>query len=156
MNTTRGISMLAAIAAVTLAVAPLGAQATAKPATAKAPAAKPAAATAMPAHETPAQLKTEAKVPEKTARATALAQVPGGRVTKHELERENGKLLYSYDIATKGKGGIDEVQVDAITGTLLSNKHETAAMEKAEAKADAKQHAARKASRKARHDVKKA
>ena len=55
-----------------------------------------------------------------------------------ELERENGKLLYSYDITTKGKTGVDEVQVDAITGAVLSNKHETPAMEKAEAKADAK------------------
>jgi uncharacterized membrane protein YkoI len=121
MKTTRGISMLAAMAALALAAGQAGAQA------------------AAPAkHETAAQLKAEAKVTEKAARATALAQVPGGTVSKHELERENGKLLYSYDIATKGKTGIDEVQIDAITGTVLSNKHETPAMEKAEAKADAK------------------
>jgi uncharacterized membrane protein YkoI len=120
MKTTRGISMLAAMAALALAAGQAGAQA------------------AAPAkHETAAQLKAEAKVTEKAARATALAQVPGGKVSKHELERENGKLLYSYDIATKGKTGIDEVQIDAITGTVLSNKHETPAMEKAEAKADA-------------------
>ena len=121
MKTTRGISMLAAMAALTLAAGQAGAQA------------------AAPAkHETAAQLKAEAKVTEKAARATALAQVAGGKVSKYELEREGGKLLYSYDIATKGKSGIDEVQVDAITGTVLSNKHETPAMEKAEAKADAK------------------
>jgi hypothetical protein len=80
--------------------------------------------------------------------------VPGGKVTKHELERENGKLLYSYDIATKGKTGIDEVQVDALTGTVLSNKHETPAMEKAEATADAKAHAARRAHKKAKAEKK--
>ena len=28
-----------------------------------------------------------------------------------ELEKENGKLIYSYDIKTEGKSGIDEVQV---------------------------------------------
>jgi uncharacterized membrane protein YkoI len=133
MKTTRGISILTALAAVALAAAPAAAQAPAAPAK----------------HETAAQLKAEAKVAEKAARATALAQVPGGRVSKYELERENGKLLYSYDIATKGKSGIDEVQVDAITGTVLSNKHETPAMEKAEAKADAKA-AAHKAHKKAK------
>jgi len=142
MKTTRGISILTAMAAITLAASPAAAQVAAKT-----PAAK---------HETMAQLKAEAKVTEKAARATALAQVPGGAVKSGELERENGKLLYSFDISSKGKTGIDEVQVDAITGTVLSNKHETPAMEKAEAKADAKEHAARKAHKKAKHDAKKA
>jgi len=141
MKSTRGRSILTAMAAVSLASAPALAQAT------KSPAAK---------HETPAQLKAEAKVTERTARATALAQVPGGKVKSGELERENGRLLYSFDIATKGKTGIDEVQVDAITGTVLSNKHETAAMEKAEGKAEAQRHAAHKAHQKAKHDTKKA
>ncbi len=142
MKTTRGYTILTAIAAMTLAASPAAAQAAAKT-----PAAK---------HETMAQLKAEAKVTEKAARATALAQIPGGTVKSGELERENGKLLYSFDIASKGKTGIDEVQVDAITGTVLSNKHETPAMEKAEQKADAQQHAARKAHKKAKHDAKKA
>jgi uncharacterized membrane protein YkoI len=136
MKTTRGISILTAMAAVAFAASSAGAQAP--------------AATAPVKHETMKQLKAEAKVTEKAARATALAQVPGGKVTKHELERENGKLVYSYDIATKGKTGIDEVQVDAVTGTVVSNKHETPAMEKAEATADAKAHAARKAHKKAK------
>ncbi len=140
MQSTRGLSLLTALAAVTLTAAPAQAQATKSP----------------PKHETAAQLKAEAKVTEKAARATALAQVPGGRIRSGELERENGKLLYSFDVATKGKTGIDEVQVDAITGTVLSNKHETPAMEKAEAKADAQQHAAHKAHGKAKHDTKKA
>jgi uncharacterized membrane protein YkoI len=141
MNTMRGISILTAMAAVALAASSAAAQAPAAPAT-------PAK------HETAKQLQAEAKVAEKAARATALAQVPGGKVTKHELERENGKLLYSYDIATTGKTGIDEVQVDALTGTVLSNKHETPAMEKAEATADAKAHATRKAHKKAKAEKK--
>jgi len=143
MKTTRGISILTALAAVALAAAPAAAQA---PATTPAPA----------KHETMKQLQAEAKVTEKAARATALAAVPGGKVTKHELERENGKLVYSYDIATKGKTGIDEVQVDAVTGTVLSNKHETPAMEKAEATAAAKPHSAHKAHKTAKHAEKKA
>ena len=124
MKTTRSIPLIAALTAISLA----------------SPAAAQIAAQAVPAkHETMKQLKAEAKVTEKAARATAIAQVPGGKVRSGELERENGKLLYSFDIATKGKAGIDEVQVDAITGTVLSNKHETPAMEKAEAKAEKKE-----------------
>jgi uncharacterized membrane protein YkoI len=141
MKTMRGISILTAMAAVALAASSAAAQA-------------PAAPAAPAKHETAKQLQAEAKVAEKAARTTALAQVPGGKVTKHELERENGKLLYSYDIATKGKTGIDEVQIDAVTGTVLSNKHETPAMEKAETTADAKAHAARKAHKKAKAEKK--
>lgn len=91
-------------------------------------------------HETEAQLKAEAKIPEATARATALAKVPGGKVKKYELEREHGKLLYSYDIATPGKSGIDEVQVDAITGATIGDVvHENAATERKEAAQEAKE-----------------
>ena len=35
------------------------------------------------------------------------------------MERENGKLIYSYDIKTAGKSGIDEVHVSAITGKII-------------------------------------
>lgn len=102
--------------------------------------ASPAAAQKKAKHETEAQLKAEAKIPEATARATALAKVPGGKVKKYELEREKGKLLYSYDIATPGKPGIDEVQVDAITGALIGDVvHENAATERKEAAAEAKE-----------------
>ena len=133
MKTTRTIPLIAALAAISLA----------------SPAVAQMAAQAVPAkHETMKQLKAEAKITEKAARATAIAQVPGGKVRSGELERENGKLLYSFDIATRGKAGIDEVQVDAITGTVLSNKHETPAMEKAEAKAEKKEAKAAKHSRK--------
>ena len=130
MKTTCGMTILAAMTAVALAAPSVSAQAT-----------KPATTTT---HETVAQLRKEAKVTEKAARATALAQVPGGKVRKHELERENGKLVYSFDIATKGKSGIDEVQIDAMDGSVVSNKHETAAMEKAEARADKKEARAEK------------
>ena len=42
-----------------------------------------------------AALRREAKIAERDARKTALAVVPGGRVQSHELERENGMLIYS-------------------------------------------------------------
>jgi uncharacterized membrane protein YkoI len=71
-----------------------------------------------------------------TARAKALAVAPG-RVKSANLETENGRLLYSFDIQMPRKTGIEEVQVSAVNGKILSNKHETPAQEKAELKADA-------------------
>jgi uncharacterized membrane protein YkoI len=128
MKTTRSITVLAAMTAIAFTAVSASAQATK---------ARDTATTAK--HETAAQLKKEAKVTEKAARTTALAQVAGGKVRKHELERENGKLVYSFDITTKGKTGVDEVQIDAMDGSVVSNKHETPAMEKTEAKAEQKE-----------------
>src|SRR5436305_8066112 len=58
--------------------------------------------------ESQATLRKEAKISEETARATALKEVPNGTIKSSELERENGKLIYSFDITTAGKSGIDE------------------------------------------------
>lgn len=130
-NTSRNM-MLVALAAMTLSAAPAFAQAEGT---------KPAAK-----QETQAQLKAETKVSMADAKKTALTQVPKGRVKASELEREKGKLLYSFDIATKGNSGIDEVQVDAITGALIGGVvHENAAAEKKEAAAEKKEAAAGKA-----------
>lgn len=87
--------------------------------------------------DTPAKLMKEARISEPVARATALAAVPGGTVKSHELEREDGTLLWSYDISVRGKKGIEEVHVDAITGTLLQRKHETPSDERTEAAEEA-------------------
>ena len=84
--------------------------------------------------ETQAQLKAEAKVTEEAARATALAQVPGGKVQESELEREAGKLVYSFDIKVEGKSGVEEVLVDAVTGQVVKREHESAKKERAEAR----------------------
>lgn len=83
-------------------------------------------------------LKNEAKISEVDARKTALAQVPGGKVQSHELEREKGKLIYSYDIKIAGKPGVEEVNVDAVTGALVAHEHEDAKAEAKEKKAEAK------------------
>lgn len=78
-----------------------------------------------------ARLEAKAKVTKADAEKTALAKVPGGKVTSGELEEENGKLLWSFDIFTPNSKDITEVQVDALTGAVLSIVKETA---KAEAK----------------------
>lgn len=83
--------------------------------------------------ELPDSLVKQAKVPEAAAAITARKRVPKGVIESVELEREHGTLVYSYDLRTVGKSGIDEVQVDAITGKIVSVAHETPAQEAREA-----------------------
>ncbi|HUQ99591.1 MAG TPA: PepSY domain-containing protein [Gemmatimonadaceae bacterium] len=94
--------------------------------------------------ETQAELQAEAKISLATARATALKEVPNGTVKSSELEREHGKLVYSFDISVPGKSGIEEVAVSAVDGSVVSRQHETAAMEKKEAAEEAKEKKAKK------------
>ena len=89
--------------------------------------------------ESQATLMKEAKVSEATARATALAQVPNGSVKSSEIERENGKLIYSFDITVPGKTGIEEVNVNAIDGSVVARSHEGAKAEKKEKAEEAKE-----------------
>ncbi|HEY3586446.1 MAG TPA: PepSY domain-containing protein, partial [Myxococcaceae bacterium] len=53
-----------------------------------------------------------------------------------ELEREEGRLVYSFDLAVTGKPGVEEVLIDAETGEVVSQKYETPAAEARERKAD--------------------
>ena len=89
--------------------------------------------------ETQADLQKEAKISEADARAIALKQVPNGTVKSEELEREHGKLIYSYDISVAGKSGIDEVNVNAIDGSVVAKSHESPKTEKKEARQEAKE-----------------
>ena len=82
--------------------------------------------------ELPDSLVKQATVPEGTARAAAMAKVPKGTLQAVELEREKGHLQYSYDIKVPGQKGITEVNVDAMTGTVLGVEHEDLAAEKKE------------------------
>ena len=88
--------------------------------------------------ETQAELQKEAHMTMADARAMALRTVPNSTIQAGEIEREGGKLIYSFDMKVKGKSGIDEVNIDAMTGKLVSNQHETPKAERAEAQADAK------------------
>src|SRR5262249_15617320 len=81
-----------------------------------------------------AKLQAEAKVSKADAEKTALARVPGGTIKEGELEKEHGKLIWSFDIATPGTTDIKEVQVDAITGAIVLIKTESAAQEAKEKK----------------------
>jgi uncharacterized membrane protein YkoI len=88
--------------------------------------------------DVPAALAKEAKITLDAARATALAKVPNGVVKSEELEREHGKLIYSFDIQVPGKSGIEEVNVNAIDGKVVAKKHESAKTEAREKKMEHK------------------
>jgi uncharacterized membrane protein YkoI len=79
------------------------------------------------------------RISEADARTTALAKVPGGAVSSSELEKEHGKLIWSFDIAKVGSKNITEVQVDAKTGKIVSTKIETPDKERREAIAEKKE-----------------
>jgi DNA-directed RNA polymerase alpha subunit len=86
-----------------------------------------------------AELEGQAKVSQEQATRTAQARVPNSKVKSAELERENGRLVWSFDLAREGKPGVTEIQVDAMTGKIVSVKKETAAEEASEARKEARE-----------------
>ncbi len=76
------------------------------------------------------------KIDRGTAEKAALARVPGGQVKEGELEREHGRVVWSFDIARPGSRDITEVQVDATTGKIVAVETETPADQAKEAAAD--------------------
>lgn len=78
-------------------------------------------------------LAAQATIKADSAQAIALARVPNGRVREAALENKGDTLVYSYDIRVPGKSGVEEVVVDAKTGAVISQTHESAATERKEA-----------------------
>ena len=72
------------------------------------------------------------KVTRAAATKTALAAVPGGHVRSMHMENERGRSVYSFDIAQPKKSGVEEVQVSALSGKIVSRMHESPAKERAE------------------------
>jgi uncharacterized membrane protein YkoI len=81
-----------------------------------------------------AKLETQAKITKAQAEKIALDKVPGGTIKEGEIEKEKGKLLWSFDIATPGTKDITEVQVDAMTGAIIDISKETATEQEKEKK----------------------
>jgi uncharacterized membrane protein YkoI len=86
---------------------------------------------------TQAQLMAQAKVGKAYAEQIALAKVPNGTAREGELEKEHGKLIWSFDITTPDSKDITEVEVDAITGSVLAVDKETPEDQAKEAAGDA-------------------
>ena len=83
-----------------------------------------------------AKLLKQATVTPDQARETAQAAVAGD-IEEEELEKEHGKLVFSYDIRT-AKGTITEVQVDAKTGKVVRIEEESKADEEKERRREQK------------------
>jgi uncharacterized membrane protein YkoI len=78
------------------------------------------------------QLQAMARISQEQATRTALARAPNSKVQSVELEREHGKLVWSFDLAQAGRSGVSEIQVDAVTGRIVSQQRESAAKEASE------------------------
>ena len=88
------------------------------------------------------QMKKMAKISMADALSTATELVGKSKLNKvmsKELEVEDGCLLYSFDLQLHSAEGVEEVFIDAISGKVLSQKHETPAAEAAEKVADDKE-----------------
>jgi uncharacterized membrane protein YkoI len=74
--------------------------------------------------EEQAGLLARARISAEVALETALSSLPStGRVRESEIEEENGRLIYAFDIDVPGQGTFD-VEVDAMTGELLQSELE--------------------------------
>jgi hypothetical protein len=88
------------------------------------------------AEQSEAELLKQARVTKHQAKRIALARVKGGTIKSAELEKENGVLIWSFDIARPGKKDVTEVWVDATTGKITAVEVETPLAEKKEAAED--------------------
>lgn len=84
------------------------------------------------------KLAAAAKITLDSARVIALRAVPHSTVASEELEREHGRPIYSFDMKVAKREGIQEVNVNAITGKVIGIHHETAAAERREKRAETK------------------
>jgi uncharacterized membrane protein YkoI len=75
--------------------------------------------------EDKAGLWAQATLAPDSAIKIALARVPGGTITAAELEEEDGRLIYSFEIKVAGKSGEDEIHIDAKTGAVVKQEHES-------------------------------
>ena len=81
-----------------------------------------------------AQLASLATVSQADAQQRALARIKSpATVASAELEAEKSCLIWSFDLKIAGQSGVQEVQIDAGNGSVLSVKHESAVHEAAEA-----------------------
>ena len=81
-------------------------------------------------------LLKQAGITRAEAEHIALSQVPDGKISATELEKEHGRLIWSCDISRPGTKNITELQVDAKSGKIVSTKIETPKDQAKEAAAD--------------------
>jgi uncharacterized membrane protein YkoI len=72
------------------------------------------------ARQQEAALLAQARIGKDQAARAALAHTPGGRIKDAELDNDDGKLVWWFDISTPGAKDVTEINVDAITGGVIS------------------------------------
>ena len=82
------------------------------------------------AQQSEAELLKQVRVTKHQAKRIALAKLKHGTIKSAELEKENGMLIRSFDIAQPGKKDVTEVCVDATTGKITAVDVETPISEK--------------------------
>jgi uncharacterized membrane protein YkoI len=80
--------------------------------------------------EVPRNLLAQARVSEDSALKIAMARMPGAKAQALELENENGHLMWSWEMKLEGKTGIEEVNVNALDGSIIGVEHENPAAER--------------------------
>ena len=84
------------------------------------------------AQQSETELLKQARVTKQQAKKIALARVKRGAIRRVELEKENGLLIWSVDIAQPPKKNLTDVWVDATTGKITAVEVETPITEKKE------------------------
>ena len=84
------------------------------------------------AQQSETELLNQARVTKHQAKKIALAKVKRGAIKCVALEKENGVLIWSVDIAQPLKKDLTDVWVDATTGKITAIEIETPITEKKE------------------------
>jgi Peptidase propeptide and YPEB domain len=84
------------------------------------------------AQQSETEMLRQARVTKHQAKKIALARANGGAIKCVELEKENGVLIWSVDIAKPAKKDLTDVWVDATTGKITAVEVETPITEKKE------------------------
>src|SRR5437879_6177613 len=71
------------------------------------------------------ELMKQATVTKGKAEQIALAKVSHGIAKSAEIEKEKGRIVWSFDIARPGTHDITEILVDAKTGKIISTQTES-------------------------------
>lgn len=75
---------------------------------------------------------TRARLTRVEAERIALTEAPAGKVVAAELEKEQGVLVWSFDISVPGTSILTEVLVDATSGTVVAVEQEDLAAQELE------------------------
>ena len=84
------------------------------------------------AQQSETELLQQVRVTKHQAKKIALARVRHGAIKRVELQKENGVLIWSVDIAQRPKKDLTDVWVDATTGKITAVEVETPITEKKE------------------------